>query len=138
MLTTDPYQYPNRVIGPGCANPVNPQNANDYVKLQCFAPPSSSTLLGNAGRNSVIGPGLVDMDFSLYKNIPIKRISESFNAQFRAEFFNILNRPNFTSPNDTRVIMNSDGTTNGLPTPTVFTLTNTTSREIQFAIKFIW
>lgn len=141
---TDAYQYPDRVRGPGCdGNPVNPQVANTsaqnpaaYVKFQCFAAPNPSYRLGNAGRNSVIGPGLIDMDFSFFKNIPIPRVSEAFKAQFRAELFNAFNRANFTSPNDNRVIMNSSG--NPLGNAGVFTLTNTTSRQIQFALKFNW
>jgi hypothetical protein len=133
---TDAYQFPDRVSGPGCTNPVNPQNANGYVKLNCFTAPNPSNRLGNAGRNSVIGPGLVDMDFSLFKNIPVPKISEAFKAQFRAEIFNVFNRPNFTSPNDNRVIMDSSGNTIG--NAGVFTLTNTTSRQIQFALKFNW
>ena len=133
---TDPFQYPDKVNGPGCANPVNPQNANGYVKLQCFTAPNPSNRLGTSGRNSLIGPGLIDMDFSLFKNIPLPKISESFKAQFRTEMFNVFNRPNFTSPNDNRVIMDSTGATRS--TAGVFTLTNTTSRQIQFALKLSW
>ena len=134
MGTTDPYQYPDKISGPGCTNPANPQNASDYVKLQCFRAPSISTQLGDAGRNSVIGPGLIDLDFSLFKNIPIH---ESLKAQFRAEFFNIMNRPNFTSPNDNRVILNPDGTQASASAGAI-TLMNTSSRQIQFALKFTW
>jgi hypothetical protein len=76
------------------------------------------------------------MDFSLFKNIPLPKISESFKAQFRTEMFNVFNRPNFTSPNDNRVIMDSTGATRS--TAGVFTLTNTTSRQIQFALKLSW
>jgi hypothetical protein len=133
---TDPYQYPDRVNGPGCANPVNPQNYNGYVKVSCFAAPNPSYRIGNAGRNSVIGPGEINMDFSLFKNIPIPKISEAFKAQFRAEFFNVFNRPNFQSPNDNRVIMDSTGATTG--NAGVFTLLNTDPREIQFALKLNW
>jgi hypothetical protein len=134
MGTTDPYQYPDKVSGSSCTNPVNPQNASNYVKLECFQAPSVSTQLGNAGRNSAIGPGLIDLDFSLFKNIPIH---EDFKAQFRAEFFNITNRPNFTSPNDNRVILNPDGTQASASAGAI-TLMNTTSRQIQFALKFTW
>jgi hypothetical protein len=137
MGTTDPYQYPDKVAGPGCATPVNPQNASNYIKLECFKAPAVSTVLGNGGRNSAIGPGLVNMDFSLFKNIPIKRISEAFKAQFRTEVFNIMNRPNFNSPNDNRVILAADGTPNG-SAPGAITLMNTTSRQIQFALKLTW
>jgi hypothetical protein len=134
QLSTDPYQYPDRVPGTACANPVNAQNALNYVKIQCFTAPAISTQLGNAGRNSVIGPGLLNTDFSLFKNIPIH---EALKAQFRAEFFNILNRPNYSSPNDNRVILAADGS---LATPIAgqITLMNTTSRQIQFALKFTW
>jgi hypothetical protein len=84
----------------------------------------------------LIGPGLIDMDFSLFKNIPIPKISEAFKAQFRAELFNVFNRPNFTAPNDNRVIMDSAGTLSG--SAGAVTLTNTTSRQIQFALKLAW
>jgi hypothetical protein len=130
---TDPYSYPDKVNSPACKNPVNPQNASDYVKISCFTVPNPINTLGNAGRNSVIGPGLVDLDFSLFKNIPIH---EALKAQFRAEFFNIINHPNFQSPNDNRVILNPDGT---IPSNAgAVTLMNTTSRQIQFALKFTW
>jgi hypothetical protein len=133
---TDPYQFPDLTNLRGCNNPVNPQNANGYIKLQCFAYPNPSNRLGTSGRNGVIGPGLIDVDFSLFKNIPLPKISESFKAQFRTEVFNIFNRPNFTSPNDNRVIFDTAG--NFTSSAGVFTLTNTTSRQIQFALKLTW
>jgi hypothetical protein len=132
--STDPYQYPDKVPGAACTNPVNAQNALNYIKISCFTAPAISTQFGNAGRNSVIGPGLIDTDFSLFKNIPIH---EALKAQFRAEFFNILNRPNYNSPNDNRVILNPDGS-QASPNSGVITIMNTTSRQIQFALKFTW
>jgi hypothetical protein len=134
MSTSDPYQYPDRVPGAACANPVNPQNALHYIKIQCFTAPAISTQLGNAGRNSLIGPGVLETDFSLFKNIPIH---EAFKAQFRAEFFNLMNRPNYSSPNDNRVILAADGSLAN-PIAGQITLLNTTSRQIQFALKFTW
>ncbi|MGB2887674.1 MAG: TonB-dependent receptor [Candidatus Acidiferrales bacterium] len=136
MSNGDPFQFPNRSFGPGCKTAVNPGNPNQYVKLQCFTPPNPSTLKGNEGRNSLIGPGLVDLDFSLSKSIPVTKISEAFKAQFRADFFNIINRANFTSPNDNRAILNPDGTP--VPFGGAITLTNTTSRQIQFSVKLSW
>jgi hypothetical protein len=53
---------------------------------------------GNAGRNTIIGPGFHNLDFSLTKNTSIK---EGMNLQFRAEAFNVLNHPNFSQPNQT-------------------------------------
>jgi hypothetical protein len=78
----------------------------------------------------------VELDVSLSKNVPISRISESFKAQFRADFFNIINRANFTSPNDNRAIMDSLG--NLIPFAGAITLTNTTSRQMQFSVKMSW
>ena len=132
----DPFQYPDRSYGPGCKSAVNPGNPNQYVKLQCFSPPKFSTLLGNEGRNTLTGPGLVGLDISLSKNIPIPRISEAFKTQFRADFFNIINHANFTSPNDNRAIMDSLG--NPIPFAGAITLTNTTSRQLQFSVKATW
>ena len=51
--------------------------------------------LGNLGRTTGSGPGLVNLDMALLKSTPVKRISDVFNLQFRAEFFNILNHPNW-------------------------------------------
>ena len=59
---------------------------------QCF------NLRGNAGRNILIGPGLTNLDFSVFKN---NYIREKYNVQFRAEFFNILNHPNWGNPGTT-------------------------------------
>jgi len=64
----------------------------DPASLQCF------NLRGNAGRNIIVGPGIKSLDFSVFKNNRIKRISENFNVQFRVEMFNIMNHPNFAPP----------------------------------------
>jgi hypothetical protein len=53
---------------------------------------------GTAGRNLLRGPGYANLDFSLFKNIPLR---ESVQLQFRSEFFNLFNRPNFGNPNST-------------------------------------
>jgi hypothetical protein len=106
------------------------------------APPPSgqtycSNLRGDLGRNSIIGPGLSKLDFSVFKNNYIRRISESFNAQVRAEIFNIFNRANFGSPTDNLAVFDQ----NGVPqtqTAGLLDSTQTTSRQIQFALKLIW
>ena len=104
----------------------------DPTLFQCL------NLRGNSGRNILIGPGTSNLDFSVFKNNYVRRISENFNIQFRAEFFNILNRANFAvplSPDNTDIF---DST--GAPTGVAGRLTSTTtdSREIQFALKVIW
>ena len=99
---------------------------------QCF------NLRGNSGRNILTGPGTSNLDFSVFKNNYIKRISENFNVQFRAEFFNILNRANFAlpvTPNNTD-IFDSSGAPTGVAG--LLTSTTTTAREIQFALKVTW
>ncbi len=57
-------------------------------------PLTGSAALG--GVTQVAGPGFHRLDFSVFKDIPI---NERFRLQFRAEFFNILNHPNFNAPN---------------------------------------
>lgn len=154
LNSTDPYAFPNRLTGAGCGSDVNPGNPNNYIKLNCFALPAAtaaiaaqctpfaaapgtcSNLVGDAGRNSVVGPGLLDFDFSLFKNNYIRKISESFNVQFRAEFFNILNHPNFEPPISNDALFDSNG--NPVGGAGAINQTSTTAREIQFALKFIW
>jgi hypothetical protein len=85
------------------------------------------------------GPGTTNLDFSIFKNQPIKRISESFNVQFRAEFFNIMNHANFEVPSIALGHTDMfDGTGAPLATAGVLTATSTPGREIQFALKFNW
>jgi hypothetical protein len=89
-----------------------------------------------SGTGTPINPFLGGVDSSLSKSIPVERVSETFKVQFRADFFNIINRANFTSPNDNRAVINPDGT--AVPFAGKITLTNTTSRQIQFSLKFSW
>ena len=137
VKSTDPnIDVPNLIAGPGCSTPVNPGNPVTYIKTQCFAVPNPITLRGNLGRNTLIGPGLVNFDFSVFKNNYIKRISDRFNAQFRAEFFNVVNHTNFSPPLDHRNILDSSGAP--IADAGLITSTQTPSRQIQFAVKFIW
>lgn len=117
----------------GCDPAFGSLNPNDPNYLWCF------NLRGNAGRNSLIGPGITNLDFSVFKNNPVRRISENFNIQFRAEFFNILNHANFGDPNVPNTEADLFDAT-GAPIATVGHLTTTTtdSREIQFALKITW
>lgn len=135
--SSDPnIDVPNLMAGPGCSAPVNPGNPVTYIKTQCFAVPNPITLRGNLGRNTLIGPGLVNFDFSVFKNNYIKRISDRFNAQFRAEFFNVVNHTNFSPPLDHRNLFDSSGAP--IADAGLITSTQTPSRQIQFAVKLIW
>jgi hypothetical protein len=80
---------------------------------------------GNAGRNIVEGPGLVGVDFALHKDF---RLTEHKQFQFRTEFFNILNTPNFGNPDQ---ILESTTFTRLLSTVT-------SPRDIQFALKLVF
>jgi hypothetical protein len=135
MKLDEVSEPPDRLVGPGCATLTNPGNPNHYIKTQCLAFPGAGKW-GNLGRNTLIGPGVSRLDFSMFKNNPVKRISESFNAQFRAEFFNILNRANFSSPTDNSAVFDHLGSP--VSSAGLITSTQTTSRQIQFALKFIW
>jgi hypothetical protein len=102
--------------------------------------PVCMNLRGNSGRNNLIGPGLTNLDFSVFKNNYIKRISENFNIQFRAEFFNILNHANFNQPElstGNTDMFDSTGTLS-VPSAGLLNSTTTDAREIQFALKVIW
>jgi hypothetical protein len=126
--------YPNRV--PGCSSLVNPGNVTSYVKTQCLTYPDPVALLGNLGRNSLIGPGLVNLDFSVFKNNYVRKVSDAFNVQFRAEIFNIFNRPNFASPTDNDTAFNAQGA--AVAGFGRIDSLATAPREIQFALKVIW
>ena len=166
-LSSDDWAYPNRLKGPGCSSLTNPGNPNTYFKAnQCFAVPTAPdqaffdancdpapptlgvalapgdlrcfNLRGNAGRNILIGPGTTEVDFSVFKNNYIRKISENFNVQFRAEMFNVLNHANFAPPvtPDNTDVFDATGTSTGVAG--LLTRTSTTAREIQFAIKVIF
>ncbi len=133
----DQFDRPDVLVGPGCSGSlVNPGNPLDYVKTQCFAFPGPSTRFGDAGRNILIGPGILNLDSSLFRNIGDL---ERLHAQFRAEFFNVLNHSNFASPvvptNNTSLFA-----ANGSPISSagVLTSTTTTLRQIQFGLKLVW
>jgi Carboxypeptidase regulatory-like domain len=116
------YDYPNRV--PGC-NPIH--GGVSYVNTSCFvaAPVTNGGLvLGNNGRNSLNGPGTLDVDFSVFKNMQLR---DRLHAQFRAEFFNFLNHTNLQAPVDNYTL--------GVSGAGQVDQTSTTSRQIQFGAK---
>ena len=114
--------FPNRTC-----NPNNFAHANrsaevaEWFNTACFADPPQY-VYGNAGRDTIIAPGVVNWDFSLFKKT---NITERVGVEFRAEFFNLFNRPDFGQPN----------TTLG-PGFGVITSVSQAAREIQFGLKF--
>jgi hypothetical protein len=150
--------YPNRL--PGC-NPIT-GNPKAYVNQNCFTVPTApasaaalcsaggypnaapapagrvncANLFGNSGRNQLVGPRLFDLDFSLFKNVPIASISDVFNVQFRAEFFNVLNHPSFLPPLNNNTLFNSDGST--VSSAGAIDSTSTDPRQIQLGVRVVW
>ena len=81
---------PNLVGNPHLSNP----GPDAWFNTGAFAISPYGTF-GNAGRNILTGPGYSSVDVSVIKNTPIR---EGLTLQFRAEFFNLLNSPNFFLP----------------------------------------
>jgi len=117
-------------LNPDYQGKLYPRTVTAWFDPNAYAAPHPGTL-GNAGRDSLIGPGLDDLDLSLAKNTTVH---ERLRAQFRAEWFNVLNHSNFTTPN--AVVLSS--ATAYSPTAGVVTATATTSRQLQFGLKLLF
>jgi carboxypeptidase family protein len=118
------------------------------VTANQFSPDGTQVLcpniLGNAGRNQLVGPNLVNVDFSILKTTHVPKVSETFAVQLRFEFFNILNHANFQAPVD-NLSFNGFGVQSGGPfnsvqagSAGVIDSTTTTSRQIQLGVKIIF
>ena len=104
---------------------------NQYFNPNAFVLPPTGTY-GNVGRNVLTGPGLAGLDFSVLKTTSL---TEKVHVQFRAEFFNLMNRANFGSPN---AIVFSSASSTPAATAGVITNTATTSRQVQFGLKLLF
>lgn len=118
-------------LNPSFTGKVIQGGPSQYFNPNAFIQPLPGTY-GNAGRNILQGPGLVETDLSLSKKLAL---SERLNAQFRAEFFNVFNHTNFNTPNP---VVYASSTGGPSPTAGVITATSTTSRQIQFGLKLLW
>jgi hypothetical protein len=122
-------------IVPGCSIGVNGAAENKLTKFfnnKCFAPlpligpDPFTTGFGNAGVGIVNGPGQVNTDLAIIKKIAVRWPAESANVEFRAEFFNVFNHPQFSDP-DTNL---------SSPTFGQILTTAVNPRVMQFALKF--
>jgi hypothetical protein len=105
--------------------PSDQRSLNNWFDTSAFVVQPLYTI-GNAGRNTVFGPGRESLDFSLFKDFPFK---ERATLQFRAEAFNITNTPNFEVP----------GNQIGTPSFGVISSTgNTLPRNLQIALKLLF
>jgi hypothetical protein len=116
-------------------------DVREWYNPACFTPQAVGTV-GDLGRDTLTGPGLFDTDVALLKDTRVEKISESFRVQFRAEFFNIFNHPNFNLPNQYVFQQTANG--GGALTSTAGTITSTLPqnfappRQIQLALKFLF
>ncbi|MBZ5577514.1 MAG: carboxypeptidase-like regulatory domain-containing protein [Acidobacteriia bacterium] len=118
-------------LNPAFTGAIVTGNPNRWYNPSAFVAPAVGTW-GNLGRGVFNGPGLAELDMSLFKTTAI---SERTNLQFRAEFFNLSNHTNLGPPNATAF--------SGIPpapsaSAGLITLTATASRQIQFGLKVIF
>ena len=133
-------------MNPNFKGPLYPggstaQRAAEYFNPNAFLAPAYGTV-GSAGRDSLVGPGYADWDVSLLKTTAL---TERVHAQFRAEFFNVINHTNLQLPNE---VVYSAGPTQGTAanqatapafgSPGVISATANTSRQIQLALKLLF
>jgi hypothetical protein len=116
-------------VNPAFSGPSLLRTPNQWFDPHAFVLPTPGTY-GNLGRGTLTGPGLTGIDISLIKNT---RVSERCHLQFRGEFFNLLNHPNFGTPNP--IVFSGSAFS---PTAGLITSTATTSRQIQFGLKLIF
>jgi len=115
-------------LNPSFSGPIVLGIQAQWFNPNAFTLPSPGTF-GSLGRGVYVGPGLADVDLSLFKNTAL---SERVNLQFRSEFFNLLNRTNWGTPNATVFSGTSISPSAGL-----ITTLATTPRQIQFGMKLI-
>jgi hypothetical protein len=111
-IVGDPYLDTSRSRG---------QLINQYFNTAAFAPNRVGTF-GTAPRSVLRGPGLATFDMALIKSFPIK---ERMAVQFRSEFFNLFNRPNFGNPYNVQRVAARFGKIESAGDP----------RILQFALK---
>jgi hypothetical protein len=113
---------PDLVADPNISNPT----ADRYFDPLAFRIPEAGSF-GNSGRNVIIGPGIWNVDAALSRTL---RISDSTRAQFRADFYNVLNHPNLVAPPSMQNFADS---------PEFGALFVARSpRILQFGLKFLW
>ena len=119
--TTDSGSRPNRIANGKIDNP----SPSRWFDPAAFVQPAQFQY-GNAGRNILDGPGRVNFDFSLFKDFPV---TEQVKIQFRTEFFNVFNTPQFDLPNATIFSGAAVGTITGIVG---------IPRQIQFGLKIVF
>ncbi len=113
---------------PGQNPNSGPRTPGEWFNANAFNvnPPNGRS--GNTGRNVILGPGFDNLDFGLHKDF---RLSESKRFEFRAEFFDLLNHPNWDLQKKNLHFDNSAEVFNHIQA-------SLTTREIQLALKFVF
>ena len=120
----------------GCSsNPVL-GGPDRYWDINCFELPAVNTR-GNLGRNTLIGPGLINADLALVKSFGVGSLR---SLQVRLEGFNVFNRANFAVPSGRIAFTGVDAQGNPIVAPTWgrITSTVTTARQIQLGLKYMF
>ncbi len=104
------------------------QTLGQWLNRAAFAVPAKGKW-GNLGRNIATGPGVNQWDMALQKTM---KVSEAHRISFRAEFFNIFNRPHFGSPG-TNISSSSFGR---ITSPMNREIGTGTARQIQFMLRY--
>ena len=99
--------------------------------------PVTTARFGSTARNLMRGPGLVNLDASVFRDF---RLSEGWTMQFRAEAFNVTNTPAFNNPNAdaSAPVRAVDGTITNLNNFSAITAAQATERQFRFALKFLF
>lgn len=114
----------------GVPHPVT-GNHERWVNVSAYQRPQPG-YLGNAGRNTLQGPNLVNVDFALVKRTNLPQLGEGATIDFRVEFFNLFNHTNFDLPVAERMeAFDEDSTREDFARIT----SAAESREIQFGLK---
>jgi hypothetical protein len=109
---------------PGQDPNSGPRTVDEWFNLNAFNVNVPAGMHGNAGRNIILGPAFDNFDLGLHKDFPIR---ERVRLQFRGEFFDLFNHPNFAAP-----VTNYGDSNVGKILSTLGT------REIQLALKLIF
>ena len=115
---------------PGVSIYPENQTIDSWLNRAAFAVPAKYAW-GNLGRNPATGPGVNQWDISLQKTM---NIMEGHRIAFRAEFFNIFNRPHFGNPG-TNISSSSFGR---ITSPMNREIGTGTARQIQFMLRYIF
>ncbi len=92
-VNTGNAQRPNRIASGGLPNPT----ISRWFDVAAFPVPAAF-MFGSSGRNVLKGPGLVNWDFSLFKDFNLSPKSDRMRMQFRGEIYNTTNTPAFGLP----------------------------------------